>query len=366
MRQGRRLPAGLIAAALGLSACGRSDPQPAPPAPELASEGPALTAAALDRTWVPLEAPHPANARPHVVRGPHGFVAMSRELTGGKLVLPTNNYLYRSDDGITWHRLPLPEAPEYFGLRGLAHGAGRYVMVGHWGNESQLWSSTDLVTWDKQATGFDWPLWRVRRVNQRFFVLSVLRDFLTSEDGVSWSRVPSLTVQQQDVAYGNGVFVMVGSGPVLRSRDGRSFDSHSLDCTLPDACIQDPNGGIHQRSHSSVVFAPEGSGGRFHVHQLSSADGARWEPHPTPTPTAFARGYLFSVLGGVGGEPVKSVHAWRPGESPRNIVLDPPPAFAPLAGGASAPALWSAPLPGGETCLSHRCVLVDSEIFLIR
>jgi hypothetical protein len=338
----------VLAAAVG---CGRGGGSG-----DVASDTP-LTVNELGRTWVALAAPRARNEASRIIRGPHGFVALAREMTGeGKVVGPTNNYLYRSDDGVTWHRLPLPEKPEFFGLRDLAYGAGRYVMVGNWGNGNELWTSTDLAQWMKQPFDLGWPLYLLERVNGRFFAFSVFRDFLLSDDGMVWTVIPSLTVQQTGVAFGNGRYVLVGSGPIRSSVDGKSWEDHPLDCGLPGACIQDPSGGIHQAFHGVVVFAA----GRFYVDQLVSSDGATWLPLDGQVAFGEAGGYLF------GGVPGQNLQAWRPGEASVTIAVQPPVEIPPLAGGAAAPETITAALPGGETCLDHRCLLLAGTLYLIR
>jgi hypothetical protein len=346
----RGAPVLAMAAALGCAGGGGG------PGSDHESDAVALTAADLGRSWAELAVPRAANEAPHIVRDPQGFVALIREVTGsGKVVGVTNNYLYRSNDGITWHRLPLPSKPDYFGLRDLTYGGGRYLMVGNWGNANEIWASTDLAQWSKQTIDLGWPLFRLKRTNQRFFALSVFRDFLLSDDGIAWTVVPSLTVQQEDVTSGNGLYVLVGSGPIRTSRDGKTWEDRPLDCALPGACIQDPSGGVHQGPHFSAVFAE----GRYYVDQLVSSDGASWEARGGPRPIAAVDGYLFGTTDG------NDLQAWRAGEAPVAITPDPP---VPLVGldGPAVPEIISAALPGGETCLTRRCLVVGDALYLIR
>jgi hypothetical protein len=339
-------------AVCALLGCASSEP-PGELPPSSGAAG--LTAADLARPWVALSVPRALEA-PHIVRDARGFVALSRELTGGKVIGPTYNYLYRSDDGISWRRLPLPEKTDYFGLRDLGHGGGRYVMVGSSGDKNEIWTSTDLAAWSKQPIELGGGnLWRVRNVNGRFFAFSTFRDFLVSQDGAAWSVIPSLTLQQQDVAFGKDLFVLVGVGPIRTSRDARTWQDHALDCQLPGACIQDPSGGIHQALHAGVLFAHD----RFYVDELVSSDGVAWQVHGAPRASAFVGGYFL------GARTESGLQAWRPGEAPATIAVTTGPAVAPLAGGAGPDTIVAA-LPGGETCLTHRCLLVDETLFLIR
>jgi hypothetical protein len=346
---------------LALGCGGNLVPTGQQPAPGPPPSPPALTAAELARPWLALAVPQAERGMAHVVRGAQGFVVMSEEPTGaGKTVGPSNDYLYRSDDGITWQRLTMPAMPSYPGLRSLAFGGGRTVMAGSASGTSELWTSSDLSQWSKYALAIPGSgLSRVIRVGGLFFALNTFRDFLVSKDGLSWTLIPSVTLQQTDVAYGNGLFVLVGSGPIRTSRDGFTWDDQTLDCTLPGGCIQDPGGGIHQGYHSHAVFAADPTGGRFYVDQLSSTDGVHWQPHGgAMTAIAESGGYLFGRRDG-------RLAAWRPGETPTQIAVVATPFGPPLADG-KGPETISTPLAGGETCLTHHCVVVDEQLYLIR
>ena len=71
--------------------------------------------------------------------------------------------LWRSNDGISWHRVHIPglgtneETGDYASVRSVAHGSGGYVAVGDFGNddaetyEGRVWTSRDGSAWNGQA-----------------------------------------------------------------------------------------------------------------------------------------------------------------------------------------------------------------------
>lgn len=345
--------AGLLA--LGLAgACSEGALPPGTPDPER----PPLTADDLARTFVEIAPPHVTEAA-RVARTPNGYLALSREFfPGGKVISEIFNYLYESSDGVTWRRLPLPAKPATFGLRDIAYGGGRYVMVGGGGAGSKALVSSDLASWTEHPIPLSDPaqLAHVVYTGGRFIALATFRQVAVSLDGSRWDVGTLENVQPTDVVFGNDRFVLVGSGPVEVSRDGRTWQPAPLDCALPRACIQDPSGGIHQGFHHRVVFA----GQRFYMDELVSADGRDWRAHDEPLARAVIGGRLIgSPRAGQGWV------AWLPGGPPAALAVLPNTSAGTLAQGLGADTI-NLPLPGGETCVSHRCELVDGRLYLLR
>ncbi len=59
------------------------------------------------------------------------------------------------------------------------------------------------------------------------------------------------------------------------------------------------------------------------------------------------------------------LRAWRPGQAVTTIAVEQRPALPVLAGGVG-PQTMSGSLPGGDTCLTRRCVIVGRALYLIR
>jgi hypothetical protein len=107
----------------------------------------------------------------------------------GLFVALGGGVILTSPDGVSWRAQALPNNS----LNGATYGNGTFVVVGGY---SGLWSSAGAV--GDNGT------------------------ILTSRDGVSWTRRNSATFNPLNgVAYGNGLFVVVGDDSViLTSRTG--------------------------------------------------------------------------------------------------------------------------------------------------
>ena len=111
---------------------------------------------------------------------------------------------------------------------------------------------------------------------------------------------------------------------------------------------------------------------RFYVDQFASPDGIDWQASPGPTAEVYVGGYLLGrkrsegMIGQPMGEGIReTVLAWKPGMQPTEIQIDyvlPPRRFGT---GQPAPKVIEAPLPGGQTCLTHRCITVENQLYLI-
>ncbi len=347
----------LAAVALVASAGCTSNDRGGPPSGDAASESPevaSITAADLTRTWATLAVPQAGEA-PSIVRTGSGFVALAREQTptGSKAIGEVYNYLYRSEDGVRWRRVALPAKTLIYGKTQVVYGAGRYLLLERGGGDGELWTSTDLAEWSKPALPEDrdggdvapFNPWQVVRVHGLFVGLAPSAVF-ASRDGVSWSRAFLPLVQGRGIAHGNGVFLIHGALSILSSRDG---------FTWAESAPAGPTG--------NVVFLD----GAFYADHATSTDGVQWNTYDGPIATDAVGGYLFEASGARSptGTASSGLRAWRPGEAARVISTEPAVPSERLAGGI-APEEIISPLPGGETCTTHRCVIVNGALYLIR
>lgn len=320
--------------------------------------------------WRVIEVPAATN-QPSIVSTPSGWLALSRRSLGdARAPSAWQSVLYRSRDGVHWQLVPLDPGSDDLQLGTLAYGAGRYVMVGvRTGNRGIVWTSSDGERWSESAQPVaDGEVWRrVVFARDRFFAFG-FRYLGVSETGESWTLVPTALVQGEAAAYGNGRYLLVGSGPALTSEDGRQWQEHAIDCSLAGACITDPSGGIHQGYHTHAIFA-EGS---FFTNELASVDGATWQAQPGRSPTAHVAGHFLgsvSLSEGLGvwtlDGPVQTLRLIRPSRA------------AQTEAGRALTSLgvldWEAPLPDtvdvefedGLTCQNAGCVLVDDRLLLV-
>ncbi|MBX3228712.1 MAG: hypothetical protein KIT84_08670 [Labilithrix sp.] len=105
--------------------------------------------------------------------------------------------------------------------------------------------------------------------------------------------------------------------------------------------------------------------GAFYVDRLTSRNGVDWQPvQDVLIPRYAVGGYLLTDTTDDGHNPAP-LTAWKPGATPRPITVDATPASADLTNDA-APETLTTPLPGGETCTTHRCVVLGATLYLLR
>lgn len=332
--------------------------------------------------WRLIEVPAATN-QPSLVHTPIGWLALSSRAIGdGRAPSGYESALYRSQDGVHWEALPLDSDDVNF--RTLVYGAGRYVMVGRrLGGIGVFWVSTDGEEWTEVVQEHVDPvsIWgNVAFAGQYFFAFG--NQYMgVSEDGLTWTKVPITAASLNAITYGNGRYLMVGSGPMHISDDGFSWQSYDVDCSLPGACIQLPSnpeppgstepevpGDIVQGSHSHALYAE----GRFWSDQLSSVDGITWEAMPGRYPAAYVEGHFFGSVDLERGLPT-----WVTGDEVESLQVVRPLRAASTEEGRRMTSVGvldrEAPLPNsvdvgfedGLTCESATCLNIDGRLVLI-
>jgi hypothetical protein len=268
-----------------------------------------------------------------------GFAALYRDQLGqGKVVGGWDNRVLLSEDGVAWveHGVLLGEPGQFY--RALAYGLGRYVLVGSRYQEGAIAASSDGIAWTPVSAGTS-PLLAVEFLNGRFFALSLQQGIWSSTDGVTWRASTTQALQLEDAAYGDGVYVAVGSGPFEVSSDGVTWRSVSMNCAIAGNCVQDPSGGWHQAPKNAIFFAD----GAFYADNFISTDkGASWRqiPQGTSVPHGFHGGYFLRL------EADRSLSAWRTGDHLQRVSLE-------------------QTNPPGRNCRNSRCFIVGNQLFLI-
>lgn len=382
----------LVCIPLGLSACGGAAEQSSPPraseedlAHAVNEADPLLPEGAAQATWQELGVAS-ASHGPALAATPAGYFALSQRSVGdAKAPSAWESYLYRSTDGVHWQQVPVSNDNGNLWLRGVAYGAGHYVLAGtrFGGGDGVLFHSTDAERWDeiRVATGAPSGLSDVVFSGGRFFALSTHRTLLTSTDGTTWTAIDlgTKTVAPSDVTFGNGQFLLVGSGDVQRSTDGLTWTPTALDCAMPGACITDPSGNVLQSAHFSAVFAQ----GNFYIDQATSTDGQTWRSLPGQYPLDDVDGQVIGstatdllAIWSTDGSPhgltsVRYLDAlsaddraervrWNGSVFPAEVNAQSFPNDAP------PPDQLEFPLPSGADCSTAPCVLVDHRLYLIQ
>jgi hypothetical protein len=301
---------------------------------------PALVENDFSHDWIRL--PLPAGAeigqRESLVKTHDGYAALYRRQLGeGKAVFGWENRVFVSDDGVHWSEHSVSLAPAAF-YRSLAFGDGRFVLGGARGGlEGIIATSSDAAEWQTEAAPSD-DVSAVAFVNGQFFALSNRMSISRSSDGAHWVESATQTIQLQAIAYGNGTYVAVGSGPIEVSRDGAQWSPVALDCAVPDNCVTDPSGGVHQ-GYTTHVFYAEGA---FYADALVSRDALHWErtTNAARVPNTHYGGFFLR------GYP-DTLEAWRTADiEPRHVQL-------------------RAHADTDSSCAASRCIIVGLDLLLV-
>ncbi len=174
----------------------------------------------------------------------------------------------------TWVNIPLLLFPTGTAT-GIVYGGGKFVVFG---SNGCLATSADGITWTAQRTGAS-AILQVVYGNSIYIAVTASLTF-TSSDGVSWvSASTGLVVSNQQLAFGNGIFVMstaTASTTVATSTDGITWalTAHGLG-SIASAGVIYGNSGFVFLSVAAIT-------GR----QISaSADGITWVPGSVGTQT---------------------------------------------------------------------------------
>ena len=248
------------------------------------SDWAALPEDAFGRAWVfidQLKMDHPFDA---MLSTPFGFVAISHAPSlDPRGMPPRNNIAAVSRDGVTWEENTLGTSIHG---RALALGNGVVVLVGRrFGDEPRgvILISADGKRWEETASPAA-SLMAVSFVRGKFFAFGESGTFLTSVDGRTW-QVHSRRefVQLNDVAFGNGRYVVVGNVSWLSSADAQMWTEHRTICDDIARCpgVYPPGGsppgalGLFSVVFGNGVFVTQGSVGGW-----VSADGLTWTEAP--------------------------------------------------------------------------------------
>ena len=197
-----------------------------------------------------------------------------------------NQTVLTSPDGETWTRRTFPGGNS---LTGIVHDGTRFVASGYrFSNAAQkglVALSEDGVRWttvniDAGTVQF----WGIAHGAGRLVVVGDGGTIYTSVDGTGWAPATSgVTNLLRSVAYADGLFVATGdSGRVLTSPDGLTWTNRTLPVTNSFTGVARHAGRWVVRSFTTI---------------FSSADGATWTRVTTPTATNAATYRMLSVNG---------------------------------------------------------------------
>lgn len=194
------------------------------------------------------------------------------------------NRIMTSTDGISWTIRTTPNRV----FSAITYGNNQFVAVG---NNGAIMTSSNGTVWTDRTTGsVTFNLKSITYGNNLYVAIHTLGvNYAYSTDGINWTSVAKEFPLSGDIAYGNGVFVVVGiSGQISRSKDGINWILFS---------------GPNLDNYSSVAF---GNGVFYAVSTtttttvIRSTDGLNWTTEQMPQPKSlegitFGNGFFVAV-----------------------------------------------------------------------
>ena len=145
----------------------------------------------------------------------------------GIFVMVGNYQAYSTNNGLTWNRATTQVTN--FTPFGVAFGNNTFVAVGLTGaaNTGQAYSSDNGLTWNTAITAVSGNWQSVAFGNGVFVTIGSNIQARSTDNGLNWASVASpLSGTWTSVAFGNGVFVMVGTNVQARStNNGQTWTS---------------------------------------------------------------------------------------------------------------------------------------------
>jgi hypothetical protein len=202
-----------------------------------------------------------------------------------------------STNGLVWNELPLPSQP--LQISGVLHTDGGFLAFGTDFTTNFVQTSPDGVAWTAPQVSNFTSAWKiaygqglfvgVRSGNTNYFLL-------TSADGVTWTNTVlniSFDSGGADIAFGDGIFVIVTASKTYRSKDGVNW-SRTLKGASP---LQ-----LRKIAYGNGFFSAVGYYEPAPVI-LTSPDGATWTTHVIQTRNrlvdiVFGNNSFFAVGGG--------------------------------------------------------------------
>lgn len=150
----------------------------------------------------------------------------------GYWVAVGDQYILTSPDGLNWKRAPLEEPKGEFSS--VAYGNGRFLAIGG----DYLYQSEDGQTWTRRMVEEHNNPFSVAFLNGEFWIMGPLDkassrhlpSIIAGSDGVTWRPVTLRTQKEAhleptpvSMAYGNGVYVVVGDRAISSSANGADW-----------------------------------------------------------------------------------------------------------------------------------------------
>lgn len=217
---------------------------------------PSLAAAPFGDYWVTRDAAS-AIGWYSVAFGAGLFVAVSAGLSG----------VMTSPDGVTWTTRTSAANNSWVAV---TYGNGLFVAVSITGVGNRIMTSPDGITWTIRVSSDD-KQWSSVAYGGGLYVAiasgaSPGNNVMTSPDGVTWTGRIASSYTPNKIAYGNGLFVVVGSNAVMTSPDGVTWTNRT-----PAS-----NNGWSAIAYGNGLFVAVASSGTTGTLVMTSPDGITW------------------------------------------------------------------------------------------
>lgn len=121
--------------------------------------------------------------------------------------------IFYSEDGITWSEANTFYKP----IKAITYGNGKFVCIDSdfSNNKGNIITSEDGITWSEVGSINDGTIMDIIYSDGKFVAVGAF-GIHYSEDGTNWSAVENPPMNSMTIAYGNGKFVISGSGQSTR------------------------------------------------------------------------------------------------------------------------------------------------------
>lgn len=228
--------------------------------PTLLDKSTALTTAGADITnWTPVALSSANN------------VIFYHCWYGGEL---RGRLLSTTDGGVTFTSRILPATSSYLRPFRVAYGNGKYVCVGYNNNTnvSQVWTSTDNVTWSgPTAVAGAANFIDVTFGAGVFVAIAQNAGIYSSTDGITWTQRVSSSSYRRVSTFDGSFFVATGSsGVIAYSTNGTSWTTTTTSTVVPAAGSRTMYRAAVGRNGQAVITGTEG----WQIRTTNS--GATW------------------------------------------------------------------------------------------
>ncbi|MDY8045809.1 S-layer homology domain-containing protein [Paenibacillus polymyxa] len=253
--------------------------------------------------------------------------------TNGKFMVFGNTDVLISSDGQTWASYPYGVTDQWSdGIKGAVWGNNEFIAVG---DDSMVFSSRDGERWSTQKTAAvtNQQISSVTWGNSGFVAVGENGTIINSSDGIVWTKQDSgVTTSLSEIAWGNGLYVVVGEQNILTSSDGEKWTPNTSKTNNRYSTIAWGNGKfVAGGSGNTLQYSSDGItwtsvtvtnsgyipsvswvGDQFiastvDMKLLTSPDGVTWTPRETGindviTNVVKGDGKFLGLLGGITGE----------------------------------------------------------------